>query len=385
MEIGPYFCLMAAAVCVYAALQKLKEGHTVGCSVVLFGVFGALGTFGLSVYSVSPSFCGLALLCCSLCLKFVCFCSKEDFLTTDGKAVLITGCDTGIGHYLAKTLSGMGVKVFAGVLDINGVGAQQLRDRKCNNLQVLQLGVTDDSQIEQAHRYIRDQVGEAGLWGLVNNAGILHCPMDAEIQPIRSFNFCLEVNFLGAVKMYHAFLPLLRKSRGRIVNVTSLMGEIPMFTFSAYGASKAALGFFSKATRLELIKWGVKVTIVQPLFFKTSIFGNSERTRLYKEEVLRSISSEVREDYGEEYISSLCSCALKIPQQFPKNLRPVVDDICHALLSAEPKLLYTPGHLTWPGWLIPLIHHICPTSVSDGFVKQFRYADYKPAGMSSRR
>ncbi|KAF7662559.1 hypothetical protein LDENG_00232610 [Lucifuga dentata] len=378
MEIGPYFCLMAAAVCVYAALQKLKEGHTVGCSVVLFGVFGALGTFGLSVYSVSPSFCGLALLCCSLCLKFVCFCSKEDFLTTDGKAVLITGCDTGIGHSLAVTLSGMGVKVFAGVLNINGAGAQRLRDRRCGNLQVLQLDVTDDSQIQEAHHYICTQVGEAGFWGLVNNAGIVFCAMDAEIQPIRMVKRFLDVNFLGPVKMCQVFLPLLRRSRGRIVNVTTVAGEVPVISFSGYGASKAALSVFSKALRLELVKWGIKVAIVQPSGFKTNIFGNSKSIRRCKEEILNSISSEVREDYGEEYISALCSSLSKRSEQFPEDLSPAVDNMCHALLSEEPKLQYTPGRL---GWLLPFIHRICPASLFDSIAMKLKLFDCKPAAL----
>lgn len=74
----------------------------------------------------------------------------------------LSGCDSGFGHALAKLLSEMGVKVFAGVLDVNGAGAQQLRERGSENLQVLQLDVTDGSQIETAHRYICTQVGDAG-------------------------------------------------------------------------------------------------------------------------------------------------------------------------------------------------------------------------------
>ncbi|KAF7649818.1 hypothetical protein LDENG_00135510 [Lucifuga dentata] len=367
---------MAAAVNFYAALQKFKERRRVACWVVLLGVFGALGTFEFFLFfSVSPAFCGLALLCCSFCLKVLCLCRKEDFLTTQGKAVLITGCDMGISHALAKTLSDMGVKVFAGVLNINGSGAQQLRDQRCENLQVLQLDVTDECQIQEAHRYICTQVGQAGLWGLVNNAGILHYTVDAEIHPITEFKHLMDVNFLSPVKMCQVFLPLLRRSRGRIVNVTSMAvqvvtikdktksetwelanintkltevkGEVPVNSFFGYRALKAALIIFSKTLRLELVQCGIKVAIVQPSFFKTNIFGNSESIRRYREEILNGISSEAREDYGEEYISALCSCLSKMEEQSSENLRPVVDDMCHALLSAEPKLQYTPGRLGW--------------------------------------
>lgn len=107
----------------------------------------------------------------------------------------------------------------------------------------------------------------------------------------------MEVNFLGAVKMSQVFLPLLRRSRGRIVNMTSMAGpwirntdafvwcyqlkrslplptgEVPIPLFSAYGASKAALAVYSKAMRLELSAWGVRVSLIQPSGFRTSTFN----------------------------------------------------------------------------------------------------------------
>ncbi len=74
----------------------------------------------------------------------------------------LQGCDSGFGHVLAKRLSEAGVKVFAGVLDVSGAGAQQLRERGSENLQVLQLDVTESSQIETAHRHICTQVADTG-------------------------------------------------------------------------------------------------------------------------------------------------------------------------------------------------------------------------------
>lgn len=74
----------------------------------------------------------------------------------------IQGCDSGFGHELAKRLSEMGVMVFAGVLDVDGVGAQRLRERAPENLRVLQLDVTDSSQIEAVHRYVCSQVAATG-------------------------------------------------------------------------------------------------------------------------------------------------------------------------------------------------------------------------------
>ncbi|KAF7665509.1 hypothetical protein LDENG_00139890 [Lucifuga dentata] len=281
-------------------------------------------------------------------------------------------------------LSDMGVKVFAGVLNIDGAGAEQLRKRQCENLHILQLDVMNNSQIKQVHRYICDQVGEAGLWGLVNNAGILSYPMDAELHPIKIFKHLLDVNFLGPVKMCKTFLPLLRRSKGRIVNVTSVEGEVPMISFSAFGGSKAALSFFSKVTRMELAPWGIKVAIVQLLGFKTNTFGNISINRSInnnKEEVLGTISSEARKDYGEEYISCICNCLDKMSNNFSEDLRSAVDDICHALLSAEPELQYMPG---WQGWLLHFIHDLCPASLFDIISMRLKLFDCKPAGLKMR-
>uniref|UniRef100_A0A667ZSY6 Hydroxysteroid (17-beta) dehydrogenase 2 n=1 Tax=Myripristis murdjan TaxID=586833 RepID=A0A667ZSY6_9TELE len=289
-------------------------------------------------------------------------------------------CDTGFGHALAKLLSEMGVTVFAGVLDVSGSGAQELRDCESANLHVLQLDVTDHAQIEQAYQYIHTQVREAGLWGLVNNAGILGCVADGEIQPITAFRRCMDVNFLSAVKMCQVFLPLLRRSKGRIVNISSMAGEVSMPMFSAYGASKAALSNFSGVMRMELSKWGIKVSTIQPAGFRTNIFKNSEAWCSYKEEILKGLSSDTRRDYGEAYISSLLGGLSKMANQSSEDLRPVLEDMCHALMSLDPKPLYTPGQTAW---IIPFLCRLCPTNIFDIMIMQtFKFIDCHPAALS---
>ncbi|KAI3370939.1 hypothetical protein L3Q82_023495 [Scortum barcoo] len=180
--------------------------------------------------------------------------------------VVIRGSD----FALARRLSEGGVRVFAGVLDVNGTGAQRLREQRSENLQVLQLDVTDSTQVEAARRHVCTQVERTGLWGLVNNAGVLHCPVDAELLPLAACRRLLDVNFLSAVRMSQAFLPLIRRSRGRVVNVSSMAGEVPLPMFAAYGASKAALRVFSEVMRMELSVWGVKVALIQPAGFRTT-------------------------------------------------------------------------------------------------------------------
>ncbi|XP_056243089.1 estradiol 17-beta-dehydrogenase 2 isoform X2 [Seriola aureovittata] len=327
MEVCCCFSVGAAALYVLTLLWRFRRGRHAGCRR------GALvGALGASLcFTVSPVLCGGVLLTCSLHL--ICVSRRNELLPAKSRAVLITGCDSGFGHALAEQLSEMGVQVFAGMLDVNGGGAQRLRERGSENLQVLQLDVTDSTQVETVHRYICTQVGHTGLWGLVNNAGILHCPADAELQPMVACRRCMEVNFLSAVNMCQVFLPLLRCSRGRIVNVSSM----------------------------------------------ADIFGTDDDARRYRDEILAALSSEAREDYGEVYVSSLPSSLSRMSQQCAEDLSPVVDEMCHALLSVRPRPLYTPGQM---GWLLPFLHRHCPTAVFDLIATTFlKHTECEPAGL----
>lgn len=294
----------------------------------------------------------------------------------------MTGCDTGFGHALAKELCHRGVRVFAGVLDVNSSGALELKKHGPPCLHVLQLDVTDHSQVDQAYRDISAaaaQVGEEGLWGLVNNAGVLGCTADAELLPFATFRSCIEVNFLSAVHLCQVFLPLLRRSKGRIVNVASMGGEVPFRCFSAYGASKAALGHFSRVLRLELADWGVKVVVIQPAGFRTSIFKDCEDS---KRTIIQNLAPDICNDYGGTYICSLQDGLSKAGQQSAQDLSPVVEDMCHALTSAFPKPLYTPGQMAW---LLPFLYHLWPTALSNKLITCHKFVNCDPAGLEKTK
>ncbi|KAK7880771.1 hypothetical protein WMY93_032584 [Mugilogobius chulae] len=109
------------------------------------------------------------------------------------------------------------------------------------------------------------------LWGLVNNAGLLLCPVDVELQSMSGYRRLMEVNFLSAVAVTQTFLPLIRRAKGRVVNISSMAGEVPMLSFSAYSSTKAALSSFSRILRMEMLQWGVHVALIQPTGFKTSM------------------------------------------------------------------------------------------------------------------
>ncbi|XDA82900.1 hypothetical protein R6Z07M_012751 [Ovis aries] len=294
-----WLCLTVTAVLGGTILCKLKTSPgQVGRKVVcLAGLWGGACLISLSL------FWGLVLFSLSYFIMYTYF-SGQELLPVDQKAVLITGCDSGFGHGLAKYLDELGFTVFAGVLDEQGSGAEELRRTCSKHLSVLQLNITNTQEIQEAYSKVKEKVQNKGLWAVINNAGVLGLPTDGELIPMTEYKRCMAVNFFGAVEVTKAFLPLLRKSKGRLVNISSMAGGVPMQKMAAYGSSKAALIMFSSILRQELSKWGVKVSVIQPGGFKTNISGTSQMWETLERTVLDNLSPEVQEDYGQDYILS---------------------------------------------------------------------------------
>ena len=163
--------------------------------------------------------------------------------------VVITGTSTGIGAATALYLAEQGFQVFAGVRrDADGEALQQ---RSSHGLTPVILDITDARTIASAVDSVSAAVGKRGLAGLVNNAGIVK-PGPLELQPIDDFRRQLEVNLVGQVAVTQAFLPLIRKGRGRIVNVGSIGGRLVLPLHGAYSASKFGIEAVTDALRLEL-------------------------------------------------------------------------------------------------------------------------------------
>ncbi|KAG6941010.1 hydroxysteroid 11-beta dehydrogenase 2 [Chelydra serpentina] len=179
-------------------------------------------------------------------------------LPVAGKAVFITGCDSGFGQQAARHLDSMGFKVFASVLDLESAGAKELRQSCSPGLTLLQMDLTKPEDIRKAQQLVQPQTASTGLWGLVNNAGFDDTIADAELSPLCKFRTCMDVNFFGTLELTKALLPLLRSSRGRIVTVSSPAGDMPYPCLAAYGTSKAALTLLMDTFRSELEPWGSK-------------------------------------------------------------------------------------------------------------------------------
>uniref|UniRef100_A0A8C7E850 Hydroxysteroid 17-beta dehydrogenase 2 n=1 Tax=Nothoprocta perdicaria TaxID=30464 RepID=A0A8C7E850_NOTPE len=300
-------------------------------------------------------------------------------LPAAGRAVLITGSDTGIGHALAKYLDNMGFIVFAGVLNKDGPGAEELRRTCSQRLSLLQLDITNPTQVKEAYLKVSEKVQNTvniiSIAPFVNNAGILGFPADGELLPMSTYRHCMDVNFFGAVEVSKTFLPLLRKSQGRLVNMSSMAGGIPLPKYAAYGASKAALSMFSGVMRQELSKWGVKVAAVHPSGFRTGIQGTSELWDKQEKDLLENLPAAVRSDYGDDYLQELKSYLVRLPAHCDADLSPVLKDVLHALLARRPHGLYTPGK----GAYLPLcIFCYFPVWFYDFFISKLFSAEPVP-------
>uniref|UniRef100_A0A8C6YMJ5 Hydroxysteroid 17-beta dehydrogenase 2 n=1 Tax=Nothoprocta perdicaria TaxID=30464 RepID=A0A8C6YMJ5_NOTPE len=267
--------------------------------------------------------------------------------------LFVWGIDTGIGHALAKYLDNMGFIVFAGVLNKDGPGAEELRRTCSQRLSLLQLDITNPTQKVQNTGVLV----YPSLWGVVNNAGILGFPADGELLPMSTYRHCMDVNFFGAVEVSKTFLPLLRKSQGRLVNMSSMAGKL----------GQVPNAFLVQ----ELSKWGVKVAAVHP----SGIQGTSELWDKQEKDLLENLPAAVRSDYGDDYLQELKSYLVRLPAHCDADLSPVLKDVLHALLARRPHGLYTPGK----GAYLPLcIFCYFPVWFYDFFISKLFSAEPVP-------
>ncbi|XP_062923208.1 17-beta-hydroxysteroid dehydrogenase type 2-like isoform X2 [Mobula hypostoma] len=254
--------------------QELKVGLEIALALLLLLLFEPL------CYKVMPGYLGFCLFSLA-CLLAYWKLPMSGLLPVQEKAVLITGCDSGFGHALAKYLDELGFTVFAGVLFLNGPGAQDLKRYGSDRLTVLQMDVTNSQQISQSFESVKAQVEDKG--------------------------------------------------------------SVPFMRNVSYNASKAALSMFFNTLRYELAIWGVKVVIIQPSGFKTGIFGTIDQWNQQHTKIFQQLSPEVRKDYGESYLNLLKEQYTAFQSHVSDTLQPVLKDILTALLANNPRRLYTPG------------------------------------------
>ena len=250
--------------------------------------------------------------------------------------VLVTGTSTGIGAAAAAHLAAEGFHVFAGVR--READGEALRAQAPGKLTPLILDVTDETAISAAATTVADGVGDRGLAGLVNNAGIAK-PAPIEFQPLADFRTQLEVNLFGPVAMVQAFLPLIRRGGGRIVNVGSIGGLLVLPLNGAYSASKFGIRAVTDALRLELRQWNIHVSLIEVAPVKTAIFSKT-----YAElDALEQRLGEAGYRLYEEQIAAVRTATEKAAADADPPLV-IAKAIADALTSDKPKTRYLVGH-----------------------------------------
>ncbi|XP_044044385.1 D-beta-hydroxybutyrate dehydrogenase, mitochondrial [Siniperca chuatsi] len=253
-----------------------------------------------------------------------------------GYAVLITGCDSGFGHQLARCLDHKGFVVFAGCLSPEGAGAQSLARQSSSNLKILKLDVTSDEEVQLAKKMVQENLPKKGLWAIVNNAGISDWA-EIEWSTVEDFRNMVDINLFGCIRTSIAFLPLVRAAKGRMVYVSSIFAFFNCLNMGAYSVSKRGLEAFADCLRVEMASFGVKVSIIQP--------GNfSQATNILKMKtgfnVWEKLDDERKQIFNRQYIELANEYFTSTCRSGFKNSDLVINAMLHAVTSAQPKHRY---------------------------------------------
>ncbi len=196
------------------------------------------------------------------------------------KNVLITGSSSGFGKQLVYDLIDAGYFVIA---SMRNAEAREHFFNDClkkENLKVIELDVTSSKNRTSVRNYIQNEL-DGRLDILINNAGYgtYGALEDISEDKIRQQ---MEVNFFGPTLMIKDFLPMLRDSKGKIINITSLMGRFSMPLASVYSASKYAMEGITEGLYYELQSHGVQISSVQPgahrtSFVKSIVWGENSK------------------------------------------------------------------------------------------------------------
>ena len=253
------------------------------------------------------------------------------------QAILVTGASSGIGRNLAETLAKEGYFVYAGARKQADMDALN----KIPNIQAVRLDVTKQDEIDAAVEIVR--AGGKGLYGLVNNAGVVALGPITEISE-DELAWIFNVNVFGVYRVTKAFAPLIIESTGRIVNISSISGILDGMFWAPYTMTKHALETYTDALAKEMALFDVEVSAVNPGNYKSRI-GTKEAVTLAKQPYAQPGSPYAEAIAGHiEYLSD---------RSMYKEPDEVSAAIMQALFDESPK----PNYLVVPseeeaGWTI---------------------------------
>jgi NAD(P)-dependent dehydrogenase (short-subunit alcohol dehydrogenase family) len=265
------------------------------------------------------------------------------------KSVFITGAATGIGEALVVRLQREGWQAFAGC---HSSPPDRARWFGMPGVTVVPCDVTDPDQVLAAAKTIQEHTGGT-LDLLINNAG--YSPREGVIEAadMTEYRRAFEINFWGPVRVVQAMMPLLRESKGRIINVTSASVYMTIPMASAYPTAKAALTTFTRHLRMELSPFGIEVAELVPGGVETPM---TEMGPEVSAQQWTLIPERLREQYRRHFIDGATAIGDTFPLESPDAF---ADGVWKKIICAKRlKLTYVIGPRQ--AGVLPWLHRLLP-------------------------
>jgi NAD(P)-dependent dehydrogenase (short-subunit alcohol dehydrogenase family) len=212
--------------------------------------------------------------------------------------VAITGAGSGLGRELALGFSAKGYRVFGTSQSANETAEFQNQSAAAGEeITLTIIDITKEEQVNSWKNQVRKLLNGDGLDLLINNAGVL-TPGPMEVLSLSAVRHEFEVNVFGSLATIHAFLPLLRQAKGRIVQIGSMTGRFPLPFSGPSSASKAAMEAFADVYRTELKPFGIDFIMVQPGALLT---GGPAKTAAQLKQVSENMTVEQKNLYGKYF------------------------------------------------------------------------------------
>jgi NAD(P)-dependent dehydrogenase (short-subunit alcohol dehydrogenase family) len=265
------------------------------------------------------------------------------------KVALVTGASSGIGEATAQRLATAGYKVYG--TSRRGAQAHQ------RSFELLSLDVTSDASVDAAVNDVMRLEGRIDL--LVNNAGFGVAPAAAEESSIEQARSIFETNFFGVVRMTRAVVPHMRRQgSGRIINIGSVLGFLPMPYGALYAATKHAIEGYSESLDHELRTRGVRVSVVEPAYTKTHFDVNL-------------LEPDSKLDEYRDVRAALAKTLAEVMAAADEP-RVVADVVLKAANAARPKIRYTAGGLASR---LRLLRRFAPARMLDAGIRKDLHLD----------
>jgi NAD(P)-dependent dehydrogenase (short-subunit alcohol dehydrogenase family) len=257
--------------------------------------------------------------------------------------ILITGCDSGFGMLLANKLleAHPDLGIVACYHSTQGLDSGPKQSSRVLKHQV---DITSDESVEKLRAGVVAWLtkNKASLVGVVNNAGGLLVSGPIEWSDPSQDEAQMDLNFMGTVRITKAFLSLIRQSRGRIVNVSSILGLVASPFGSTYAASKFAVEGWTDSLRREMLPFGVRVSLIEPGIFSGTEFY--KRFTVPVEEGWDRLDDSIKTAYGSHYKEYVIARLVKLYRALgTSDPNRVVNCMEHALVSTYPKRRYRVG------------------------------------------